>query len=193
MLHPLKCLVCLQCSLLAEVLITILALNYAKSYYISENWWRCSSYAYKQIWILCQREILKRGSVFKVKRSNKEHSCFVFLFPLGWTSLATTSIKLFSCFFKSVNKNRFHKNFSIFGGRSQWPSVIIIIYVLIKRFHPRVSSRFKSTNIKIIKIIKKKSNKHCIIHIITRLCENESCTIKKLKFILEIHKKYKHY
>ena len=86
------------------MLVTILALNYAKTYYIFENWWRCSSYAYKQIWILCQREISNLGLVFKVKRSKKEHSGFCqpfyknFLFSLDWIPLVTTSIKHFSFF-----------------------------------------------------------------------------------------------
>ena len=47
-----------------------------KKDYIAANRWRCSSYAYKQIWIpyICEKS--QRGSVFKVKRSILKHFYF---------------------------------------------------------------------------------------------------------------------
>ena len=81
------------------------ALNYAKKDYIAANRWRCSSYAYKQIWIpyICEKS--QRGSLFKVKRSIIKHLYFarhlpkMFLFSLDRFLLAPTIQKLFSFFF----------------------------------------------------------------------------------------------
>ena len=100
------------------------ALDYAKSDYISINRWRCSSYAYKQIWIpyICEKS--QRGSVFRVKRSNVKHFLFarhlpkIFLFPPDRIVLTPTIPKLFS-FLKSVHQNRFYKHFCVFGSRGQ--------------------------------------------------------------------------
>ena len=100
------------------------ALNYAKKDYIAANRWRCSSYAYKQIWIpyICEKS--QRGSLFKVKRSIIKHLYFarhlpkMFLFSPDRFFLAPTIPKLFS-FLKSVHQNRFYKPFCVFGSRGQ--------------------------------------------------------------------------
>ena len=104
------------------------ALNYAKKDYIAANRWRCSSYAYKQIWIpyICEKS--QRGSLFKVKRSIIKHLYFarhlpkMFLFSSDRFLLVPTIPKLFS-FLKSVHQNRFYKPFCVFGSwgqRSFW-------------------------------------------------------------------------